>query len=179
MTTRRVKEVRADSRKVIKGGIVLYPDIEFEPYDMEAVELVQLRRIRRVDILIIRIPTLPPKEYNQNSRCHWRVKAVAGRFYKQLVVSELPRSNWEDIGPLASARMKVIYHVDQLRHMDQDNAISRLKPAIDGLVASGLFLDDEHITIVEPVEFEKVDKGIEPWLELQLIDYRRAVDSQA
>jgi Holliday junction resolvase RusA-like endonuclease len=128
-----------------------------------------------LELLIIKIPQLPPKEYNQNWRGGWRQKAAAGKLYKQIVVSELPRSNWEDIGPLASARMKVIYHVKENRRRDQDNHIARLKPAIDGLVASGLFLDDEHISIIEPVIFEKTTN--EPWLELQLVYYRKALES--
>jgi Holliday junction resolvase RusA-like endonuclease len=169
--SRRIKEVRAagDIRQPIEGGIARKAD---------AIDVTTFQGppqcVIGAETLILKIPALPPVEYNQNSRAHWRTKARAGKFYKQLVVSELPRENWKDIGPLASARMKVLYHVKDNRRRDQDNHISRLKPAIDGLVASGLFLDDNKISIIEPVEFEKCAKGVEPWLELRLIDYRRA-----
>ncbi len=124
--------------------------------------------------LIIYIPELPPVEYSQNWRGYWRRRYEAGKRYKQLVVSEvmfdIMRYRY-DI-PLKSASIKVIYHVRTRRRRDQDNAIARLKPCLDGLVAAGLFKDDEGISFVRPVEFAV---GQTESLELQLVEYERCV----
>ena len=94
---------------------------------------------------------LPPKSLSPNSRSHWRVRATATRNYRQVAACAAMvalgsfRPRWTSATILAQ-----FYHA-QRRTRDDDNLISSLKAARDGLVDAGLLADDVGLTTL-PVQ---------------------------
>ena len=133
----------------------------------------------------INIPMLPPKELSPNynpKRPHWAVKRRAAEEFKDTacMVAKIEllwyKANGGAWQPIPRATIQPIFYVSSHRKRDPDNWLAMLKPAIDGLVDTGLLIDDdsEHVELLTPVFV--VDKARAPMtvLEVREIGWREA-----
>ena len=104
----------------------------------------------------IEVPFLPPVEYSPNSRCSWAEKHKAGKVYHDAVfyfcVDARNRGYRKGLSfPLVKAKLNLTVVFTEQRRRDRDNLLTRFKPGLDGIVDSGLVLDDdvEHLEIGE------------------------------
>ncbi|MBA7641339.1 hypothetical protein ES703_49016 [subsurface metagenome] len=102
----------------------------------------------------IEVSQLPPIEYSPNWRGHWRQRYQAGEVYKSAVyyscVDARNRALAKGRLVFMRARLNLTFVFPQSRRRDEDNLIARFKPGLDGIVDSGLVVDDdaEHLEIV-------------------------------
>lgn len=78
---------------------------------------------------------------NLNHRLHWARKAQISGALKQ---ASWALARQQKIPRLASAEIELIYQPPDKRRRDEDNLTPTAKPLIDGLVAAGVFADDNH-----------------------------------
>ena len=104
----------------------------------------------------IEVPFLPPVEYSPNSRCSWAERHKAGKMYHDAVfyccVDARNRGYRKGLSfPLVKAKLNLTVVFAEQRRRDRDNLLTRFKPGLDGIVDSGLVLDDdvEHLEIGE------------------------------
>lgn len=71
------------------------------------------------------------------------MKAAASKRYRRLA-REAVEAEQISTGPWRKATVKVTFHHKQKRRRDQDNAMAMLKAAYDGIVDSGLLVDDDY-----------------------------------
>jgi crossover junction endodeoxyribonuclease RusA len=96
---------------------------------------------------------LPPSDCSPNAHVHWRRKATATKFYREVArtmaalakasldVPVVVETEWYmGKSQVEKATGKTVYY----RPRDIQNANSSLKGAIDGLVDAGLIPDDNH-----------------------------------
>ncbi|GAI59902.1 unnamed protein product [marine sediment metagenome] len=103
----------------------------------------------------IEVTQLPPVEYSLNWRGHWaeRYGAAAVWAYRNAVYYSCvdARNRALASGKLAfiRAKLSLTFVFPEHRRRDRDNLLSRFKPGLDGIVASGLLVDDdaEHLEI--------------------------------
>ena len=107
---------------------------------------------------------LPKPPDNANARHHWR-KALT---LKQAYQAEL--DGRRALGyhcppppaqPIARARLEVRYYHGTKRLLDVDNAIRRLKPAIDWLVTNGYLAGDDPERLTWTIPEQIVDRAKE------------------
>ena len=131
----------------------------------------------------IEVPFLPPVEYSPNSRCSWAERHKAGKMYHDAVfyccVDARNRGYRKGLSfPLVKAKLNLTVVFAEQRRRDRDNLLTRFKPGLDGIVDSGLVLDDdvEHLeigevevvvdskqaplTIIELDEIKKLEEGV-------------------
>lgn len=60
--------------------------------------------------------------------------------------------------PFIKARLNLAFVFPQERRRDRDNLLARFKPGLDGIVASGLIMDDD----AEHLQIGKVDILVDP-----------------
>jgi Holliday junction resolvase RusA-like endonuclease len=113
---------------------------------------------------------LPAAPLSPNSRSHWRVKHAASKRLKGATAAATETalaldSNSSLQPPYHEVSLLATYYHTCRRRRDPDNHIAKLKYAIDGLVAGGLLIDDDKITL-KPVQFA-IDKA-HPRLELHI-----------
>ena len=90
------------------------------------------------------IQEVPPKEIRGNSRAHWRT------------VRKINRERRESAKLLA--RVLISYEFYHWKPIDLDNLIFGMKSTLDGIVDSGIVLDDApHLAKIE-AEFFKEQK---------------------
>jgi len=100
--------------------------------------------------------SLPPKALSPNARVHYMARAKSAKLYREAgaweAVSAMRRAK---IRPpkakKATVRYTAVHKVRRRR--DHDNLIASMKPALDGLVDSGLLEDDSGVTML-PVVWE-------------------------
>lgn len=107
------------------------------------------------------IVEIPPAKLSQNARVHWHERARLTRIakadgYAMTIVA------MDEVGLIqprwSKARMHTTFYWASNRRRDVDNANSRLKATIDGIVQAGLIADDSYEVLTkEPPVFE-VDK---------------------
>lgn len=109
---------------------------------------------------------LPPRALMPNARPHHHAKARAVKKYRRaacvLAQAVLPES-----APWERATIRPTFYHALRRDRDGDNAVASLKSAIDGLVASGLIVDDssKHLATLPPAF--QIDKQ-SPRVELRI-----------
>lgn len=100
----------------------------------------------------IEVSQLPPVEYSPNWRGHWSERYQAGIVYGNAVYCECVDARNRALimpFPFIRARLNLTFVFPEKRRRDKDNLIARFKPGLDGIVQSGLVLDDdaEHLQI--------------------------------
>lgn len=115
----------------------------------------------------IEVSQLPPEESSPNWRGHWTKKWSAERVYHNAVFyacidarnRAYSKSTIESLLlPFAKARLNLTFVFPQQRRRDKDNLLARFKPGLDGIVASGLVVDDD----AEHLEISGVDILVDP-----------------
>jgi len=110
----------------------------------------------------IEVTQLPPVEYSLNWRGHWRERYQAAKLYRDAVYYSCvdARNRALASGKLAFVRAKLslTFVFPEHRRRDRDNLLSRFKPGLDGIVASGLLVDDD----AEHLEISSVDIVVDP-----------------
>lgn len=111
----------------------------------------------------IEVSQLPPIQYSLNWRGHWAEQYKAGRIYWNAVfyscVDAMNRGLMGGMSfPLIKARLNLTCIFAEQRRRDRDNLLARFKPGLDGIVASGLVLDDD----AEHLEISNVDILVDP-----------------
>jgi len=111
----------------------------------------------------IEVSQLAPVEYSQNWRGHWAEKNEAGKVYHDAVfyccVDARNRGFRKGMSfPLTRAVLNLTFVFPEQRRRDRDNLLARFKPGLDGIVDSGLLLDDD----AEHLEIGKVDILVDP-----------------
>lgn len=71
------------------------------------------------------------------------MKASATKRYRRLA-REAVEEERITTGPWKHATVEATFHHKQKRRRDQDNAMAMLKAAYDGIVDSGLLVDDDY-----------------------------------
>ena len=104
------------------------------------------------------IPEVPPKEIRGNSRAHWRTVRKINRQRREeakLLILELMQGKGVKTIP---ERVMISYEFYHWKPIDLDNLIFGMKSTLDGIVDSGIVLDDApHLAKIE-AEFFKEEK---------------------
>ncbi len=101
----------------------------------------------------VEVTQLPPVSSSPNWRGHWTERHQAARVYRDAVYYSCvdARNRALASGKLAfiRAKLSLTFVFAKHRRRDRDNLLSRFKPGLDGIVASGLLVDDdaEHLEI--------------------------------
>jgi len=110
---------------------------------------------------------LPPKILSPNvsiATLRGRyAKAAAAKRFRQLAKEAIEAEQLESI-PWKHATVSATFYHAVMRRRDQDNAMAALKAAYDGLIDSGLILDDNYETLQResPVfAFDKFNPRVE------------------
>lgn len=110
----------------------------------------------------IEITQLPPREWSLNWRGNWRERSKAARAYREAVFYSCVDARNRAIasGKLAfiRAKLSLTFVFPEHRRRDRDNLLSRFKPGLDSIVASGLLVDDD----AEHLEISNVDIVVDP-----------------
>tara|TARA_R100000008_G_C3564765_1_gene158442 strand:- start:5 stop:394 length:390 start_codon:yes stop_codon:yes gene_type:complete len=100
---------------------------------------------------------VPPAEIRGNTRAHWRTMRRINRerrdTAKWLTLDAIGTSIVE---PMEKA--EVFYHFYNNREIDLDNLIYGMKSTLDGIVDSGILIDDKPSNMELRVKFTKSDK---------------------
>jgi hypothetical protein len=104
------------------------------------------------------LPEVPPKEIRGNSRAHWRTVRKINRQRREeakLLILELMQGRGVKTIP---ERVMISYEFYHWKPIDLDNLIFGMKSTLDGIVDSGIVLDDApHLAKIE-AEFFKEEK---------------------
>ena len=104
------------------------------------------------------LPEVPPKEIRGNSRAHWRTVRKINRQRREeakLLILELMQGRGVKTIP---ERVMISYEFYHWKPIDLDNLIFGMKSTLDGIVDSGIVLDDApHLAKIE-AEFFKEQK---------------------
>ncbi len=109
---------------------------------------------------------VPDRRLSPNARVNWRTRAklVKETRSQSAAVAKLTlalrRANWHEVTARAT------FHFPDKRRRDTDNLAALLKPVWDGLVDSGLLIDDDRITHL-PVEIVH-EKGCTPVVKIEV-----------
>jgi Holliday junction resolvase RusA-like endonuclease len=114
------------------------------------------------------VTKIPSAALSPNSRSHWRVKHAASKSSKKVTVNGVQVAlallhETPDGLPWHEVELQATYYHNCKRRRDPDNLVALLKYPIDGLVAGGLLVDDDQITL-KPV-IRLIDKD-NPRLEM-------------
>lgn len=85
---------------------------------------------------ILTFPVAPP---GPNARLHWSERAQSARDFK---TGTMLRVRQQEIPKLQKIRISAVFYRKRLFTADEDNDIARLKPIVDGIVASGVAPSD-------------------------------------
>lgn len=113
-------------------------------------------------MIIIKLP-LPDPILNPNSRAHWAPKAKAKKLYREAaywatVAAKRKAKPAPYLAGMEHANSQLIFHFKDRRLRDRDNLLASMKSAFDGIVDSGLLIDDAGL-IHWPVIIAKPDKA--------------------
>ncbi len=101
---------------------------------------------------------IPPKEVRGNSTAHWRTKANVTHRVRQSAIehllAELPNFTYY------TRKVLITFQFHHWRKIDHDNLAIGMKPFVDGLVDSEMFIDDDPDHVVYGAHtFTKCKKG--------------------
>jgi crossover junction endodeoxyribonuclease RusA len=88
----------------------------------------------------------PPPELSPNGRCHWRVKAKAGKKYKSDVFYLCKAAGLEMPDEAQKLHVWLDFFPPDKRCRDEDNAYHSAKFLLDGL-AEALGINDKHFVL--------------------------------
>lgn len=100
----------------------------------------------------------PPKELRPNFKCHWAVKARAGKAHKYECYL-LARVRKKDLPKTEDIHLDITFHPRTRHKIDRDNALSSMKWALDGLAEAWDVNDHRFIPVVHlgnPIKGGKV-----------------------
>ena len=109
--------------------------------------------------ITVRIPGRPP---TPNARRHWRRIAADNNLWKLTAQAHALQVQAHDIQfgwPIAACTIAIEFVVPDRRHRDLDNLIASTKPLTDGIVASGLLVDDSTDVIRSVSYSVRYEKG--------------------
>ena len=116
--------------------------------------------------IVIRVPSLPPKECSPNWHGHWRGTSDAVVLAKgnvvALILEQAPRRET----PVTNPVVTVTWGMPDKRKRDYDNFVARTKPFIDGLVLAGLIAKDDMRSVKITYQ-EAYSKG-QPYTEIEV-----------
>lgn len=105
---------------------------------------------------------LPGKRLSPNhtigSRGGRFAKAAATKKYRSIAMEAVQQAGVET-GPWELARCSVTFYWPDARRRDEDNAIASLKAAYDGIVDSGLLVDDDSKHLRREMPEFKIDRA--------------------
>jgi hypothetical protein len=108
------------------------------------------------EVIRIEVPLLPPSEVSPNARAYWADKYKAGKVYHDAIFYYCVDARNRGFGqglsfPLIKARLTLTFVFAEERQRDRDNLLASFKNGLDGIVDSGLVLDDtsEYLEIGE------------------------------
>ena len=130
----------------------------------------------------IEVSQLPPSSSSPNWRGNWVQRYQDGRVYQLAVFYSCVDARNRALGEgvlfrFIRARLNLTFVFPQQRRRDRDNLLAMFKPGLDGVVQSGLVIDDdaEHLqignvdilvdpgraplTIIELDEIKKLEAG--------------------
>ena len=100
---------------------------------------------------------VPPAEIRGNTRAHWRTMRRINResrdTAKWLTIDAIGTINF-----IPMEKAEVFYHFYNNREIDLDNLIYGMKSTLDGIVDSGILIDDKPSNMELRVKFTKSDK---------------------
>lgn len=108
--------------------------------------------------VVVRVEGRPP---TPNSRRHWRSVAKDSAEWKTRAWAEATLTRAGDWEPIAACTMHVEFVVPDRRRRDLDNLIASTKPLTDGIVLSGLLVDDSTEVIREVSYSVRYEKGVD------------------
>ena len=102
--------------------------------------------------ITIELYDIPPPEIRGNSRAHYKIMRNINRqrreTAKYLALDAMQEKGIKTLKP----RILVHYHFYNTREIDLDNLIIGMKCTLDGIVDSGLKLENEKKTLITLVE---------------------------
>ena len=108
---------------------------------------------------------LPKPPDNANARHHWRkATTLKKRFWDELTARQRIGYHMPPVPaqPLERATITATYYHAARRFLDTDNAIRRLKPAVDYLVTAGYLAGDDPAHLVWTIPEQVVDRTTPP-----------------
>ena len=110
----------------------------------------------------IEVTQLPPVSSSPNWRGNWRERYQAARAYRDAVYYSCVDARNRAIAsgrlPFVRAKLSLTFVFPEHRRRDPDNLLSRFTPGLNGIVASGLLVDDD----AEHLEISSVDIVVDP-----------------
>jgi hypothetical protein len=105
----------------------------------------------------IELGHLPDPDLNPNKRLHWSELSRAKRAAKELAMG-LVFEQGKPATPYAKTHITITWVAKHKIRRDPDNLFASMKPYIDGLVASGLLIDDSAVNVSYTIRYERGDK---------------------
>lgn len=123
-------------------------------------------------IWILRLPMVRPLTLNARGS-HW---ATGHKAKKQITNDTIVLARARKVPQLQRARVELRYCPPDRRRRDVDNLVATLKPAVDGLRAAGVLVDDDpvHADLTIPV-IEPPRSDRKPLVYLVITDLGEAV----
>ena len=109
-------------------------------------------------MLTLRLPYLPPREWNPNSRTHWRARETAKILVQDEIIALVREQNW-DHPALPMANVKLTWTFPDNRRRDPDNLVAASKPLIDALTKAGVIEDDSWQHMNLEIAWERGNKA--------------------
>lgn len=109
-------------------------------------------------MLMLRLPYLPPSEWNPNSRTHWRKREQVKVVVQDEIIALVREQNW-DQPPLQMANVKLTWTFPDNRRRDPDNLVAASKPLIDALRKAGVIHDDSWQHMNLEIAWERGNKA--------------------
>lgn len=100
---------------------------------------------------------LPDPDLNPNKRLHWSELSRAKRAAKELAMG-LVFERGKPQQPIEKAHITITWVAKNKIRRDPDNLFASMKPYIDGLVASGLLIDDSAVNVSYTIRYERGGK---------------------
>lgn len=104
--------------------------------------------------IVVEIPGLPAPELSPNYRGHWSRKARATRDFRQLGFVAAKEACHFEPPYYDKALLRITFVAPSRAYIrDDDNAVSSIKPALDGCVDAEIIKDDSprHLRILQVV----------------------------
>ena len=118
----------------------------------------------------IRLPWISAK-LNAHNKGHWRSKLAPTKKLRQIAALEASKHTGVSF---TSARVVYTFYVPDNLRRDTANMIQSLKPAIDGIVDSGL-LSGDHWQVLDIAGINVEIDRLDPRVELTFVETRRVV----
>ena len=98
--------------------------------------------------LTLKLPYLPPREWNPNTKTHWRRRETVKVAVQDEIIAQVREQGW-DQPALVMANVKLTWTFPDNRRRDPDNLVAASKPLIDGLTKAGVIADDswQHMNL--------------------------------